>query len=280
MRSLFSPPHTAYLEQRALTSGGWRWLAWKDTAILGEDGQVVEIIGVGSDITERKQAEHQLQRQTALFQNLFKSSPEAIAVLDHEDRVLEINRSFETLFGYSQTEAQGREINELLAPEPYRDDARSVSEQVIQEGLVVEKEAIRCAKGGRPVDVSLIGYPLVVEQQKIGAYAIYRDISERKRTVKELSRAHQTLLAILDGIDATVYVADMDSYEILFMNKYIIDAFGGDFTGRLCYQVFRGLSHPCDHCTNDRLLDAQGQPTGVMHLGVSKPHHRKMVHQL
>jgi PAS domain S-box-containing protein len=263
MRSLFSPPHTAYIEQRALTSDGWRWLAWKDTAILGLDGQIEEIIGVGSDITERKQAEQKLQRQTVLFQNLFKSSPEAIAVLDHEDRVLEINRSFETLFGYSQAEAQGREINDLLAPEPYRSEAQSVSERVLEEGQVVEKEGIRCTKGGRPVDVSLIGYPLLVNQQKIGAYAIYRDISERNRAVKELHRSHQTLLAILDGIDATVYVADMDSYEILFMNKYMIDAFGGDFAGRLCYQEFRGLSLPCDHCTNFRMFDAQGQPTGV-----------------
>ena len=219
--------------------------------------------GVLVDISERKRAEQQLQRQTVLFQNLFKSSPEAIAVLDHEDRVLEINRSFETLFGYSQAEAQGREINDLLAPEPYRGEAQSVSERVLEEGQVVEKEAIRCTKSGRPVDVSLIGYPLLVDQLKIGAYAIYRDISERNRAVKELHRSHQTLLAILDGIDATVYVADMESYEILFMNKYMIDAFGGDFAGRLCYQVFRGLSHPCDHCTNFRMFDAQGQPTGV-----------------
>jgi PAS domain S-box-containing protein len=215
------------------------------------------------NITERKLAEQRLQRQTVLFQNLFKNSPDAIAVLDHEDRVLEINRSFETLFGYSHTETQGREINDLLAPEPYRSDAQSVSEKVIGEVQVVEKEAIRCTKGGRPVDVSLIGYPLVVDQQKIGAYAIYRDITERNRAVKQLHLAHQTLLAILDGIDATVYVVDMDSYEILFMNKYLINAFGGDFTGRLCYQVFGGIGHSCDHCTNDRLLDAQGQPTDV-----------------
>jgi PAS domain S-box-containing protein len=219
--------------------------------------------GVLFDISERKRSEQQLQRQTVLFQNLFKSSPEAIAVLDHEDRVLEINRSFETLFGYSQGEAQGQEINDLLAPEPYRGEAQIVSERVLEGSQVVEKEAIRCTKNGHPVEVSLIGYPLILDQQKIGAYAIYRDISERKRSVEQLSRAHQTLLTILDGIDATVYVADMDSYEILFMNKYIIDAFGGDFTGRLCYQVLRGLSHSCDHCTNDRLLDAQGQPTGV-----------------
>lgn len=226
------------------------------------DGDVLWT-GILLDITETRQAEQQLQRQTVLFENLFKNSPEAIAVLDHEDRVLEINHSFESLFGYRQGDARGHEINDLLAPEPYRGDAENVSEQVIGNGQVVVKEAIRCHRDGRPVDVSLVGYPLVVAGQKIGAYAIYRDIGEQKRALQELHRAHQTLLTVLDGIDATVYVSDMESYEILFMNKYIIDVFGADSTGRLCYQAFRGLNHPCGHCTNDRLLDAQGQATGV-----------------
>jgi len=158
-----------------------------------QSGQYIGSMAVVNDITERKLAEQRLQRQTFLFQNLFKNSPDAIAVLDHEDRVLEINRSFETLFGYSHTEAQGQEINDLLAPEPYRSDAQSVSEKVIGDVQVVEREPIRCTKGGRPVEVSLIGYPLVVDQQKIGAYAIYRDITERKRTEEALVRQQRSI---------------------------------------------------------------------------------------
>ncbi|VGO19811.1 PAS domain S-box protein [Pontiella sulfatireligans] len=54
---IFQPPHTAYMEQRAMTRDGWRWLAWQDSAILDEQGHVAEIIGVGRDVTEQKQAE-------------------------------------------------------------------------------------------------------------------------------------------------------------------------------------------------------------------------------
>ena len=54
MEALFSPPHTAYMEQRVLTKTGWRWLAWADTAVLNQEGEVIEIIGVGRDITEKK----------------------------------------------------------------------------------------------------------------------------------------------------------------------------------------------------------------------------------
>ncbi len=62
MKELHLPPYTAYIEQRALTKKGWVWLAWSDTAILDKDGKVKEIIGVGRNITERKQTEEALHR--------------------------------------------------------------------------------------------------------------------------------------------------------------------------------------------------------------------------
>jgi len=63
MKSLYYPPYTAYVEQRAMTKNGWKWLAWVDTAILDENKTVVSIIGVGRDITEQKQTEEALSAQ-------------------------------------------------------------------------------------------------------------------------------------------------------------------------------------------------------------------------
>jgi len=72
MEDLYRPPHTAYVEQRAMTRDGWRWLGWMDTAVLDESGNVTAIIGVGRDITKRKQAEeragHLLDQQVTFNQ--------------------------------------------------------------------------------------------------------------------------------------------------------------------------------------------------------------------
>ncbi len=73
----------------------------------------------------------------------------------------------------------------------------------------------------------------------------------------------ERILTILYSIDSTVYVADMDTYEILFMNKRMITDFGGDKTGDICYGVFRKNSEPCKCCTNDQLIDKHGNPAGV-----------------
>jgi len=64
MQTLYAPPYRAYMEQRVKTKNGWRWLAWQDTAILDEHGRVTKIIGVGRDITERKEYEDRLRLAT------------------------------------------------------------------------------------------------------------------------------------------------------------------------------------------------------------------------
>jgi len=72
MEKLFQPPFSVYIEQRAMTKDGWKWLGWMDTAILDDNGNVEEIIGVGRDITDIKQAEKEkieAQRTAAEHEN-------------------------------------------------------------------------------------------------------------------------------------------------------------------------------------------------------------------
>lgn len=86
----------------------------------------------------------------------------------------------------------------------------------------------------------------------------------RASWAEECEKSVETLLTILDNLDAHVYVADMDSYEILFMNRQMQSDFGGDFSGRICWKSFRRLSAPCPHCTNRQLVDDHGRPRGMV----------------
>ena len=75
--------------------------------------------------------------------------------------------------------------------------------------------------------------------------------------------SYRSINTILDSLDAMVYVADMDTYELIFCNKYGRDVFG-EVQGKICWQVLQeGQDGPCDFCTNHRLLDEDGEPTGV-----------------
>ena len=89
-------------------------------------------------------------------------------------------------------------------------------------------------------------------------------IIKKQKAEKGRKEAHDTLLTVLNSIDATIYVADMQSHEILFMNQYMTDSFGSNFVGQICYEVFRNNTKVCEHCPNERLLDEAGNPTGVV----------------
>jgi len=89
-------------------------------------------------------------------------------------------------------------------------------------------------------------------------------ISEEKEGA--LQKSHNTLLTVLNSIDATIYVADMEPFEILFNNKYMIQSFGKDMVGETCYKVFRNESGQCANCTNDKLIDDSGNPLDVFNI--------------
>lgn len=74
---------------------------------------------------------------------------------------------------------------------------------------------------------------------------------------------YRRIATILDSLDALVYVADMQTHELLFFNAYGQAAWG-DPAGRLCWQVLQtNQQAPCSFCTNPKLLDQDGKPTGV-----------------
>jgi PAS domain S-box-containing protein len=102
MKDLSRPPHTAYIEQRVAGKDGWLWLAWVDTAILDDKGNITEIIGVGRDITDRKKAEIELQKKNRELERFNR------VMVDRENRMIDLKREVNDLLG------------ELKRPEKYR----------------------------------------------------------------------------------------------------------------------------------------------------------------
>jgi diguanylate cyclase (GGDEF)-like protein/PAS domain S-box-containing protein len=90
-----------------------------------------------------------------------------------------------------------------------------------------------------------------------------QDITNRKQMEEKLSQSNQRLFSILNSINAFIYVADMETYEILFVNKYGEDIFG-DIVGQTCWKALQQEQPgPCEFCTNEHLVDVDGQIKGV-----------------
>jgi len=231
--------------------------------LRGKDGGFEGTLGVVIDITERKRAEHEVEERRRYLEGVLSAAPDAIVTLDARHRIVEWNPGAEKLFGYGRGEVIGANLDDLVTRPKVLKEATAFREMVMGGKLVGPVETVRYHRDGSPVDVILAGSPILVGGALSGLVAIYTDITAQKKAERALKEARERFLTVLDGIDAHIYAADMESYEILFMNKPMRDAFGESLVGRICWEEFRGASGPCPHCTNDALLDAEGRPTGV-----------------
>ncbi len=78
-----------------------------------------------------------------------------------------------------------------------------------------------------------------------------------------MNRAHHMLLTVLDSLDAIVYVADIQTYELLFLNRFSRDIFG-DGIGKPCWQVLQSDQEgPCEFCSNHKLISTEGEVQGM-----------------
>jgi len=161
------------------------------TSVLKDaSGNLVGHVTIARDITKRKQAEAALKLQQAYFQQLFDNSPDAIVMLDNTDRVVQINKGFETLFGYQAEEIKDLFFNELVIPEDCVEEAAALSRTAL-DGKAARIETVRKCKDGSLIDVSALGYPIHFDNKTVGVYVIYSDITERKQAEereKELQR--------------------------------------------------------------------------------------------
>ncbi|TVR76356.1 MAG: PAS domain S-box protein [Chitinophagaceae bacterium] len=94
LEKIFNPPYSVYLEQRAMTKDGWRWLAWSDRAVLDENNNVTGIIGVGRDITNQKNIENAILEEKNKLDAVINSSDELVFSLDTEYRYTIFNESY------------------------------------------------------------------------------------------------------------------------------------------------------------------------------------------
>lgn len=140
-------------------------------------------------IRQEHASQRELAHQKEQFAQLFHSSPESIAIVDADDRIIEVNQRFTQMFGYSFAEVQGRFVNDLVVPEILREEGVAVSKSVVVDKQIIEIETVRMRKDGQLLDCFVLGYPIIVNGEFAGGYIIYRDISERKEAERRLTHA-------------------------------------------------------------------------------------------
>src|SRR5262249_32728794 len=185
-----------------------------------ENGTLKRFIGTGVDVTEHELLTQELRRREAYLAELFEKAPEALALMDLRDVVVRMNPEFSRIFGYSSEEAVGRPLNELVAPSDLRDEAEEFTKQVTGRGETLNVESVRARKDGSRLPVSIIGMPISLAGSQVAEYAIYRDITERKRAEEELKQLVDLVpqLIVVLGPDGNWIYANRVAQEYTGLN--------------------------------------------------------------
>src|SRR5499427_7360913 len=163
-------------------------------------------------------------RQEAMLGGIFARVPEAIVLLDTDDRVLQVNPEFTNIFGYAQEEACGRLINELVVPEELSAEADEYTRRGLR-GESLNVETVRKHKDGTRVHVSIISGPVSISGSQISEYVIYREITERKRVEEALKKSERNLAAIINTVPTAAWTTRPDGY-CDFINQVWLDYAG------------------------------------------------------
>jgi PAS domain S-box-containing protein len=163
------------------------WAQVVESALGGEQGAARFGLTMVQDITERRLAhealqvsEAELRRQKQYLEALLELSPAAIVTTDLDDNITAWNAAAQELFGYTQAEVLGHNIDDLIAKsDELHEEAVDVNRRTA--GGQVRLATRRTRKDGTLVDVDLRAAAILVGGKMVGSYAIYHDLSDVHR---------------------------------------------------------------------------------------------------
>jgi PAS domain S-box-containing protein len=190
--------------------GELKWLSTSRVPLRDKHGHVIGIIGIGRDITERKQAEEALRAERELLRTMIDNIPDYIYVKDVEGRFLVANRGLAKLVGAKEPDDLLGKTDFNFFPKDLATAFFSDEQAIIRSGqpLVSQEEASMDAEGN-PKWTSTSKVPLWDKNgQAIGIIGIGRDITERKQAEEALRESNQALKALVDASPVAIICMD------------------------------------------------------------------------
>ena len=197
---------------------------WYNSSLVDESGNLVSMLSLVQDISDRKRIEKELQESKARLQALFDNSPAIISIKDLEGRYLSVNQEMVYLLQTPESEILGKTDFDFL-PADTAKHIRAQELQAIFEGIAISSEQSLLFHD--QVHTFLITkFPILDEHDKPYALAgICLDISDRKRIEQELTYSKELRESIYNNSTDAIFLVDPLSLLVFDCNNRAVAMF-------------------------------------------------------
>ena len=185
----FYEPHLGkYMELRAIPR-------------KNKEGQIVGLIHVARDITDKKKTEEDLKMSERKYRNIVDNSPAGIAIADLQGRLLFANKSLFTISGYESAD----DFHKINIANVYENpaDRRHFVDELRNKGRIESFETILKTKDGVVMNVLMNA---VLEGGEITSMLI--DVSELKRAERDLRQSEEKYRRLFEESDDAIFLLD------------------------------------------------------------------------
>ena len=191
------------------------WLRTSKLPLRDENGSIVGLLGIGHDITERKQVEEKLIASEVRYRRLFEAARDGILILDAETGVIvDVNPFLIEMLGSSREEICGKELWELGFFKDITENKANFLELQQKEYIRYEDLPLETADG-RKFHVEFVSNVYLVDHQKVIQCNI-RDITVRKRVEDALRDSQAQVTGIFNSAMDAILIVDEDQKIIIF----------------------------------------------------------------
>ncbi|MBI5954827.1 MAG: PAS domain S-box protein [Chloroflexi bacterium] len=269
LEAIKHPPHRQYIEIRNITPDGMRWFGWDNSAVLDERQNIIELQGVGRDITERKQMEEMVRASEERHRTLVENMTDVVMEVDAQGNFCYISPNYETLTGYTLEE----EFKGSAFAHVHPDDQPLLMQKLAKAFDSKQSMAYRVQnKSGEWRWIETFGKPYRAKDGSPHVICLARDITERKRTEEEIAASNRKWQITFDGMNDSVFLLDGEGL-VLQANRASFELFGKkmeEIVGKYCYEVVHNDTCHIKNCPFVRMK--QSKQREMMELQVGEKH--------
>jgi PAS domain S-box-containing protein len=189
--------------------GSWVWLLTRERVFTRDrQGRPLQILGVATDITSRRNFEDRLLASEERFRGIFENAPTGISISDISGNFVQCNPAYEEILGYTFEELRNASFTMLVHPDDRAANLAEMNRLVRREIPYFEIFNRSIHKSGRTVWVHKFVLLLKDhEGQPTNIVALLTDMTERKRQeeqikllMREVNHRSKNLLAVVQSV--------------------------------------------------------------------------------